>query len=62
MAEKWNECGYAPPEKPVEENPSRSPSDTAITKIQRLGDRRASLTMEEAQYLGERVKKNADSQ
>lgn len=49
-------------EVPVEKNPSRSRADIAKTKTEDLGDIRASMTMEDAQYLGERVKKHEDAQ
>ena len=60
MAEKATDCGYTP-NTPVEENPSRSPSDTAKTKSKDLGDTRASFDMATAQDIGERVKKYENS-
>ena len=49
-------------EEPIEQNPSRSPSDTAKTKTEDLGDIRASLTMEDAQFIGKRVRKHDDAE
>ena len=60
MAENPLECGYTE-KPPVEKNPSRSPADTAKTKNAELGDVRASLTMENAQYIGKRVERSEDS-
>lgn len=59
MAE-FSECGYVSKE-PVEKNPSRSPADLAKTKEEDLGDIRASLPMDDAQYLGKRVQRYPES-